>query len=93
MLTRPQIAHVLQSPRLTPGEKKYIEFQYHLAGDFYTALWGVIARADENNLFKLAQGFPGEVAAYKRWTRGDLAQLVDEVAEEVPAKEEAHGGN
>ena len=70
-------AQFLESPQFTRGEKKYLEFQWHMAGGFYTSLWQTIARADNSNLEKLRAGFPEEVAAYLSWTRGDLARRVE----------------
>ena len=62
------------------GYDKYLEFQYRQAGDFYTALFGTISRADGQNLEKLAQGFPSEVEAYKCWTRTGVEEFVKHVS-------------
>jgi hypothetical protein len=51
------------------GFDKYLEFQFGLTGSFYTALFRAIHQADEDNLRRLAQGFPEEVEAYKVWSR------------------------
>jgi hypothetical protein len=51
------------------GFDKYLEFQYEQTGSFYTTLFHAIQIADEENLTKLAAGFPQEVEAYKTYTR------------------------
>lgn len=71
--TREQIRVALNSPDFTPGEKSVIKWQFHLHGDFKTALWDAIKRADENNLDRLAMGFPLEVEAFRAWAWGNLA--------------------
>jgi hypothetical protein len=51
------------------GFDKYLEYQFHWSGSFYTHLFEAIQCADGNNLGRLAKGFPEEVEAYKVWTR------------------------
>lgn len=42
-------------------------------GDWFTAyLLRLIAKADSANREKIRLGFPKEVDAYERWSRGDL---------------------
>lgn len=57
------------SNRHTKGFDKYLEFQYHQAGGFYTRLFQAIQVADEDNLERLEEGFPSAVDAYKTWSR------------------------
>jgi len=54
---------------LDRGTQHLVEWQYHFSGDFNRALFEVIGRADEINLYRLARGFPEEVEAYKNYTR------------------------
>lgn len=71
----------MESSELTQGEKDYIfDKQYHHAGHFMNALYEAIGRADENNLYRLRQGFPGAVDAYLAWTRGDLHERASRIA-------------
>ena len=43
-------------------------WQYRLNGDFKTALWEAITRADTDNLRLLSYGFPVEVEGYRKYT-------------------------
>ena len=61
------ISHILASDEWTEGEKSVVKWQYRLHGDFKTALWTAIIRADESNLRCLGKGFPDEVAGYMAW--------------------------
>ena len=54
---------------LTEIERAVFDWQYHLTGDFRTALWQAITRADEGNLQRLHEGFPNEVEGYLLFTR------------------------
>lgn len=54
---------------LTASEQAVVEWQYRLAGDFKTALWQAIARADEGNLARLRLGFPDDVAGFLAFSR------------------------
>ena len=74
MTTMVEIGYFLDSPAWTPAEKLVIKWQFHLYGDFYTALWEVIKRADEENLERLACGFPLQIIGFKQWAFGDLGQ-------------------
>ena len=56
----------------TNAEKAVIKWQFKLNGDFRTALWEAIKRADEGNLDRLALGFPDEVYGFRQWSQGDL---------------------
>ena len=62
------------------GFDKYLEFQYRQSGSFYKKLWEAIHQADEDNLAKLAEGFPEEVEAYKLWTRQGAGALLSKVS-------------
>ncbi len=52
---------------MTDGEQHLCEWKYDMSGGFMTALFELIARADNVNRWKLAQGFPEEVAAFVRY--------------------------
>ena len=65
---------ILASLDWSLAEKAVVKWQLRLYGDFYTALWQAIARADEGNLARLALGFPNEVEGYKAWAWGDLGR-------------------
>lgn len=60
----------------TEADQHAIKWQYHLWGDFYTALWQAIARADRGNQFRIALGFPEDVQGYINWTQGDLYERI-----------------
>jgi hypothetical protein len=53
---------------LTEGERFIVEWQYHFAGGFKTALAEAMIRADIHNLARLELGFPDEVQAYRMYT-------------------------
>jgi len=53
---------------LTAGCERWVQFDFHYAGHFHTALFRAIALADDDNLLRLAKGFPGEAAAYAVWS-------------------------
>lgn len=55
--------------KLTAGEEQLVKWQFRMQGDFYSALWKAIMLADEGNLDRLAEGFPDDVDAYKRFSR------------------------
>ena len=68
-----------KSETVEEAEILYIfDFQYQHGGGFATKLYETIHAADTNNLMRLAEGFPGEVAAVIAWTSGDLAKRVRE---------------
>lgn len=58
----------------TEGEKRLLQWQFRRASGFVTALMEVMARADHDNLDRLALGFPEEAAAMRAWKQGDLSQ-------------------
>jgi len=49
-----------------------IKWQFRALGGFETALAEAIIKADEENLYKLRQGFPVQVDGYRRWAQGNL---------------------
>jgi len=53
---------------LTPEEAAVFEWQYGYCGDFKRGLWGAIVKADKNNLYKLALGFPVHVEGYRKYS-------------------------
>ncbi len=76
MLTHKELNHY---QRLEDDELIAIKWQYKVYGDFFTALFNAIIRADEGNLFRLGGGYPNEVRAYKRWTREEgWAQSIED---------------
>ena len=58
------------------GYDRYLKSQFGVTGDFYRTLFYAISCADEDNLNKLAMGFPEEVDAYKIWTRIGSKELI-----------------
>ena len=60
---------LMEKYRLEAEEAAVVEWQCGYCGDFRTALWDAISRADENNLLRLELGFPVEVRGYKKFTR------------------------
>ena len=54
---------------LTAPEQAVVEWQYRMCGDFKTALWGAITRADDGNLARLRLGFPIEVDGFLLFSR------------------------
>lgn len=46
-------------------ELAVFEWQYHLKGHFYDALWEAICRADTGNLDLLYKAFPVEVEGFR----------------------------
>ena len=55
-------------PFLEPEEAAVYRWQYRLQGGFLNALWAAIAAADEENLDRLAKGFPIQVQGYRWYT-------------------------
>ena len=55
--------------KFTAEEQAVICWQFKYDGGFFTALWEAISMADEQNLDRLAEGFPTEVAGYRKYTR------------------------
>ena len=74
---------------LTEVEAIAFKWQFRMMGGFESSLMDAISRADENNLNKIALGFPGFVATFKGWTRGDLAETLKA---KMDANPEAFGG-
>jgi len=60
---------------LTPVEMEFCRFIMGRTGGFMSALFTAVAKADSVNLERLRLGFPDEVAAHERWTKGDLATV------------------
>jgi hypothetical protein len=58
------------------GYDRYLEYQLHMSGSFFAALFDTITRADEGNLNRLTQSFPEEVEAYKTFTRIGLQEFL-----------------
>ena len=68
-----KVRDMLASPDWTPAEKAVVKWQWRLYGDFFTALWNAIKLADDQNLARLARGFPDEVEGLHLWREEDLA--------------------
>lgn len=66
---------------MSNGYGRYLEFQFHRSGDFVTALFNAIGRADDENLARLAKGFPEEVEAHKTWTRVSSEEVLKRAGE------------
>lgn len=49
---------------LTPAERAVIAWQSGMGGDFFTALWKAIVRADSGNLVNLYRAFPDHILGY-----------------------------
>lgn len=56
---------------LNPEELAVYEWQFKMSGSFKTALMEAIARADQDNLAKLASVFPNEVFGFVSFSRFD----------------------
>lgn len=78
MATREQIHQVLDSTKFNEGEKSLVKWQVRMNGDFFTALWDAISRADGKNLELLAKAYPQHVQAYIDWSvTGTLAARLE----------------
>ena len=75
------ISKILKSNDWTESEKSVVKWQFRLCGDFKTALWEAIIRADEDNLARLRYGFPNEVAGYKAWAWTEPYSLATKLRE------------
>lgn len=72
--TREMIGEILASESFDDSDKWVVKWQFGYLGDFQRLLSSAIKQADENNLAKLALGFPVEVEGFIRWNRRDLAE-------------------
>lgn len=52
---------------LDPDELAVFKWQYSLNGDFYTALWEAIKKADDDNLDRIGYGFPIEIQGLRKY--------------------------
>ena len=68
-----RISVFLSAPDEPPEAKAVVKWQWRLYGDFFTALFDAIKRADDENLERLRLGFPIEVTGFIGWSRGSLA--------------------
>ena len=73
-----RIQAFLSDPNEPAESKAVLKWQWNLYGDFYTALFGAIKRADDENLERLRLGFPVEVRGFVWWNRGGLAKELRE---------------
>jgi hypothetical protein len=81
----PDIWELEKQGKITYGERRLLEWQYRLSGDFYKALWEAISRADETNLMKLYAGFPDEVHAFQMYS--EVSGYWDELQERIGWKD------
>ena len=65
--TMQHIVELLAMEDITDEERLVIKWQFRLCGDFETALWGAIITADEDNLGRLASGFPLHIRGFRAW--------------------------
>lgn len=72
--TREQLAAALASDEWTESEKAVLRWQFRMNGDFFTALWDAICKADHNNQYRLSLAFPVEVHGYRQWAYEDLGE-------------------
>lgn len=70
--THEEIGKAIRDPQWDNGVKALIMWQFGYLGDFQLALWQAIAKADEENLHRLALGYPAHVRAFRDWAHGDL---------------------
>lgn len=61
---------LIKKKQIEEGRRHYNEFQKGMSGGFYTNLFKTIAAAKNENIYKMAQGFPGEVYAYREYIGG-----------------------
>lgn len=73
-----RVQEILNCDRYTAGEKECVQFHLGMLDGFYENLWEAITQADDENLARLAKGFPEEVAAYQDWKRGELGRRLKE---------------
>jgi len=69
-----RIAEFLADSTESLEAKAIVKWQWGLYGDFYTALFSAIKRADDENIERLALGFPIEIRGFLAWSRGTLAK-------------------
>lgn len=82
--TKEQLAYHLGEKFLWDnGVKSLIEWQFGLHGDFKAALWNAISVADAQNLSRLYDAFPEEIAAFRQWIDGDLGTRLREAGLEI----------
>ena len=62
----------------TAGEKLILRWQFRSLGHFWTQLFEAMIRADDDNLDRLALGFPDAVEALRDWRFGDLGKRFDD---------------
>jgi hypothetical protein len=76
VLTRAEALRRTKDPAsdLSALERTILRWQLHDYGDFYTALWEALVRADEDNLARIELGFPLEVSALHAWRKTWIAE-------------------
>jgi len=71
--------------KLTVGERKFVEYQKHMTGGFFTGLFHLMEKADGDNLELLRKAYPEHVEAYHRYAheRGYWTELQERYKELV----------
>lgn len=67
----------LASDDWTAGEKLILRWQFRSLGHFWTQLFEAMVRADDENLDRLALGYPDAVEALRDWRFGDLGERLE----------------
>lgn len=80
IITHEFLQAMLQSDNWSKAEKCAVKWQYDFYGGFFKSLFECIARADSDNLARLAKGFPDEVQGFLLWTQGDLAETLEKAS-------------
>jgi len=81
-----------EEPMARNGYIRYLEHQFHFSGSFAHALFTAIELADDQNLERLAQGFPEEVEAYKVWSRVGAEELLNRAGEDCYIVQQIRAG-
>lgn len=68
------VQEILNSDHYTSGEKECVKFHLGMLDGFSENLWEAIVQANDENLARVAKGFPEEIAAFHSWKRGDLCR-------------------
>jgi hypothetical protein len=54
--------------KMNEGEARLCEWQFELAGSFYSSLFHTMTLADSYNLVRLSASFPEEVEAFRNFS-------------------------
>lgn len=78
--TREAVIAALMSQNLNNGERRCVMWQFPGVcpmGDFFTALWEALKRADSENLNRLSLGFPEDAQALRDFRSGVLGAKIE----------------